>query len=189
MRLEKQGAEGFESNANILLANVGDDECTTVDNYVHFEKPPMEVGFLTKPTHEVQIRVYLTKAVLHPTMCLVETWEGLNLIEEDYLKPQWKCWASRFEPRKLWTATKEVINTQCETLLIVEMGEFPVRVWTKSSKKPTMTVILRTTYIDKFTRGTFFMDCKIVPEQSTQLLYWELVLKVKRHHYFRMKCL
>lgn len=43
---EYQVTEGFESWANALVANVKNNESTTVHNAVEFEIPPAQVGIL-----------------------------------------------------------------------------------------------------------------------------------------------
>lgn len=60
-----------------------------------------EVGILTTPTYEVQIRISLTKTVLHPKKCLVDTSAAPSSIDEDYLKPHCKFCIKRLKSQKL----------------------------------------------------------------------------------------
>lgn len=60
------------------MANVGNDEPTTVDSDVQYDFRPAKMGSLTKPAYEGQIGLGLTMMVLHPTTYLVQTGPGRN---------------------------------------------------------------------------------------------------------------
>lgn len=53
MRSEGQVGQGVENNAQIVMANVKNDEYPTVYNDVQLELPMSEVRLLTKPTYKV----------------------------------------------------------------------------------------------------------------------------------------
>lgn len=78
MRLEEQVEQSVESRAKIVVVTEANDKSTTVENYVQFELPPVEVGFLTKQTYKTGVGIAHTKTVLHMTTCLVDTRAGLN---------------------------------------------------------------------------------------------------------------
>lgn len=91
MSLEELVGQSIENKTKIVMTNVESNEFTPIDNDLQFKIPPAEVGLLTKPTNKAQTGIGLTKAVLHPTTCLVDTVEGAESIKEHYLKPQKKC--------------------------------------------------------------------------------------------------
>lgn len=80
MRLEEQVTQDVRNNAKIVITAVENDESTTVGIELQLEIQPAEVRFLTEQTYVVQIGICLTKWVLHPTTCLMDTRAGQNLI-------------------------------------------------------------------------------------------------------------
>lgn len=56
---------------------------------------------------------------MHLTKCAVDSKAGPNLINEKYLKPQWKSLIERLELPKLETALKEVSKVQGLVSLVV----------------------------------------------------------------------
>lgn len=75
-------------NTKTVIENGESDESTTLDIDIQFKTPLTKVGRLTNPTAKVQIGIGLTKTLLHPTACLVDSGERPNFINEDYLKTQ-----------------------------------------------------------------------------------------------------
>lgn len=94
MRSEKTVAQGVKNDAKFVISNVESDKSTTAQNDVQFEVPPAEMGILTNAKYKVRIRTSLKRTVLHPTTCLVDTRSGEKLINEHYLKLQWKVASS-----------------------------------------------------------------------------------------------
>lgn len=86
MSSTEQVAQGFKNSAKIVIVSVEKDKYTIVDNEVQFQIPLAGVGFLTNPTDEVLSVIGLTKTALHPTTYLVDSREGLNIINEYYSK-------------------------------------------------------------------------------------------------------
>lgn len=90
MSSEEQLAQAVKKCAKIVIAIAENDESISVDRDVLFETPLTKLGFLTKRTYKVQIGFSLTKTELHLTTCRVDIEAGPNLVNEDYMKPQWK---------------------------------------------------------------------------------------------------
>lgn len=96
--------------AEIVIATVEIDECTTVDNGVQLELPSTKVENITKLTYKVRIKIDITSTVLHPKTGLVDTRAGTILTIKDYWKFQVKCRIKSLESPKLRMVIKEVIK-------------------------------------------------------------------------------
>lgn len=70
---EGQVAECVQNSARFMVANVENDEFTTVEHDIKFEIPLVGVGFIRKRTSNVRVAIDLTKTVLHPKTRLVDT--------------------------------------------------------------------------------------------------------------------
>lgn len=123
MSSEEQDSEGADSKSKIEIANVGNDESTTVDKYVQFEIQPVEAGFLTKLRCKVGIGIGFTETILHPIPRLVDTGARPSLFTEDYLKRRWKCCTWHPESSNIKSATKAVIKINSVISHFVRVGD------------------------------------------------------------------
>lgn len=55
MSSQKQDRQGVEFGGEMVIANVENDESTTVHKNIQFEIPPVELGFLAKHIYKVRI--------------------------------------------------------------------------------------------------------------------------------------
>lgn len=62
-----------------------------MDKDIKFELRLAEVRFPERPTNRFLVGVGLTKTVLHLTACLVDTGEGVSLMNLDYWICHWIC--------------------------------------------------------------------------------------------------
>lgn len=76
MRSEKHVAQGVENRTKIVIANAKNDESTTVDNDVQFERPPAGVGFQTNLTCMAGRGIGFAKMILHPTTWPIDVRAG-----------------------------------------------------------------------------------------------------------------
>lgn len=120
------------------------DESNTVQEYLQSGISLAEVGFLEGSTYKGRIGISITKAVLHPASCLVDTGTALTLINEDFLKSQRTCTIRRLKPAKLRNETKEATYNLGAVPLIVHVGDLQGCVWLGIVQNLTVRFLLRT---------------------------------------------
>lgn len=85
-------------------------------------------------------------------MCLVHTRAGPNLINGDYLNPQWKSGTKLLKLPKLKLATKGLSKIQGLIPLVIQIGDLQVRTWFGIVQDLPVNETLGTTIIDKCIR-------------------------------------
>lgn len=105
---EDQVAQYIENDAKFAVESVKIDQSNSEDSNVQFEVPLTELESLKQLMHRAGTGVELTKTVLHPRTCLVESSTGTNLINKEYLQPQRKYCIKRLKSPKLKNAKKAI---------------------------------------------------------------------------------
>lgn len=107
-----------------------------------------------------------TKIVVYTRTCLVNTGAGPNLVNNVYLRPQWKTKILQLPTSKLQTATKHAIYIARVISLIVQIRDLQVSAWFSRGDNLALDVVLGRMFIDRWFPGIFPLGRKTVPLHS-----------------------
>lgn len=128
-----------------------------------FQVQPTAVALLPKSTYIFTFELGVNTQQFGPQTCLLNTGAGLNLISKASQKRQIFTNIKKQKFSRLRTATKEPISLRGKILLFISMNELSVRVLFGIVENLAIEVLLRTSFIDRYIRGNFPSERKVVP--------------------------
>lgn len=103
---------------------------------------------------------------MSPVVCLLDTGADLNLVNASMIPPQWAARIKRQNLPRLRTATKEPLALDGTIILHLRLGDLRVRVCFGVVPNLVVDFLLGTSFSDRFIRGIFPSERKIVPWHS-----------------------
>lgn len=101
-----------------------------------------------------------------PTVGILDTGAGPNLVDSQLLPLSWSSKVKPVADPGLTAAGKQTITVEGVILLHVQLGDLRVRVWFGVVKNLAVSVLLGTSFIDRFVTGIFPPERKVVPQNS-----------------------
>jgi hypothetical protein len=119
-----------------------------------------------RPNYKLSATIGLTPEVMITTPVLVDTGATMNLIAAKFLPPEWRSKIRPYNGREVESANKTTLTILGLLPLYVRMGDLKVKVWFAVTQDLCARVLLGTPFIDRFIKGMFPPERKIVPQDS-----------------------
>lgn len=100
---------------------------------------------------------------MHTAVGLLDTGAGAKLINAPMTPSTWGGCVKQNTRPKVSTATKQPSQLDGRILLSLQLGNITTRVWFDITRHPAVDILLCTTFIDRFIRGIFPSERKVVP--------------------------
>lgn len=119
-----------------------------------------------RPNYKVSATVGLSPEMMITTPVLIDTGATMNLVAAKFLPPEWREKVRPYNGRDVESANKTSLTISGLIPLCVRVGDLKVKVWFAVAQDLCTRVLLGTPFIDRFIKGIFPPERKLVPRDS-----------------------
>lgn len=123
---------------------------------------PSNKVLTAEPTYTLLISYTTTATIMYPANCFLNTKADVKLIYPSTLSREWNHCIKRKNLPTICTAAKEPLPLDGLILPPLCLGDLCTRIWFDVALHLTMDILLDTSFIDRFLRGIFPSERKIL---------------------------
>lgn len=122
-----------------------------------------EQALFTSTNYKAYVSVGLHAQSVNKVKCLIDMGAVPNVIKKSFVNQNWVPRVKRRGFLKLRSANKQSIRSERDILLLLQIGDLRIYLWFKVVKDLTIDLLLGTSFIHRYVRGTFISKSKLVP--------------------------